>query len=645
MKKLIAIVISAIMVLTCLPFTAFAENGPSTAHESWGDRDYYYAFIYALVPDANGNYTGEAGQPISTVVEIFSDNTVKNDAISGVTYNRETNELTLDDGINGIALSINMMGDDFTIRVDGRVSLDQIMVWGFGYGGNLNIKGNGELTVNEAKKFPTAIAMNAEGTEAKVNFGSDVKVKLFAAEGNVIETYASTNSDKDSAFTFENGQSVEVLKEEYSYEQSITVNAIYLADPDEHRWGGYIVDRSGNTDVNTVYVTNIEYDDETDETLHTLGRYIYAPEYDAYVRDYDFGDRYENGYEYVFTEDEWNTQTEYTPMTVQSDEADWFHYYDPEYPEDNYSCAKIERASDPSGVYGFNEFSSEVDGEVVFEGYIISRFVTDSEGRFIADDTFDKVYLTSDELESSSEWSIVYASEPVSLEWTGTIVQGEFDEYIDDNSNIYVKDYEDNVYSLSDSGINIGDTFYYYLSPADGVNPDELITRFETVTEDGLYNYTIPLKELLYNTDATHTHISDEGTVTKKATPTSTGTRVYKCTVCGETLRTETIPKCAKYKNTLTAKAKAVSVKYATLKKKDVTVARKKAIAVTKAKGDVTYAKSKGNKKITVASNGKITVKKGLKKGTYKIKIKVKAAGNASYKALTKTVTVTITVK
>ena len=43
--------------------------------------------------------------------------------------------------------------------------------------------------------------------------------------------------------------------------------------------------------------------------------------------------------------------------------------------------------------------------------------------------------------------------------------------------------------------------------------------------------------------------------------------------------------------------------------------------------------------------NGKVTVKKGLKKGTYKVKVKVKAAGNKNYKAATKTVTFKINVK
>ena len=109
---------------------------------------------------------------------------------------------------------------------------------------------------------------------------------------------------------------------------------------------------------------------------------------------------------------------------------------------------------------------------------------------------------------------------------------------------------------------------------------------------------------------------------------------------------TEKIAKLPKKANTLTVKSKTATVKYKNLKKKDQTIARKKSMTISKAQGTVSYTKSSGNKKITInKKTGNITVKKGLKKGTYKVKIKVKAAGNATYKAATKTVTVKIKVK
>lgn len=135
-------------------------------------------------------------------------------------------------------------------------------------------------------------------------------------------------------------------------------------------------------------------------------------------------------------------------------------------------------------------------------------------------------------------------------------------------------------------------------------------------------------------------HSLGEGVITKNPTPTETGEITFTCIDCGAT-ETYDIAKCDKYENTLTAKGKAVKVK----KGKKVTVKKAKAYTIKNAQGAVTFKKSKGNKKITVAKNGKITVKKGLKKGTYKVKIKVAATGNNSYKSKTVTVTVKIRIK
>ena len=134
-------------------------------------------------------------------------------------------------------------------------------------------------------------------------------------------------------------------------------------------------------------------------------------------------------------------------------------------------------------------------------------------------------------------------------------------------------------------------------------------------------------------------HTLNDGTVLGHDSKTYTVKHI--CKYCGEVV----IKTYNKKANTLTVKAKKPTVKLAKLKKKNQTIARKSAIAVSKAQGKVTYKKSSGNKKITVSKAGKITVKKGLKKGTYKVKIKVTAAGNATYKAKTKTVTVKIKVR
>jgi hypothetical protein len=103
----------------------------------------------------------------------------------------------------------------------------------------------------------------------------------------------------------------------------------------------------------------------------------------------------------------------------------------------------------------------------------------------------------------------------------------------------------------------------------------------------------------------------------------------------------------AKKAQPMTVKASARTLKVKKLKKKAQTVAP---FIVGKAQGKVTYSVISGNVKsrkvlILNARNGKITVRKKTKKGTYSIKVRVTAAGNSAYNSGSKIVTVTVLVK
>lgn len=84
------------------------------------------------------------------------------------------------------------------------------------------------------------------------------------------------------------------------------------------------------------------------------------------------------------------------------------------------------------------------------------------------------------------------------------------------------------------------------------------------------------------------------------------------------------------------------TVKYRKVKKKKQTF---NLSASASSKGKLTYKKTSGNNKITVSKTGKVTVKKGLKKGTYKVKIKVSAAAVTNYNAASATKTIKVVVK
>lgn len=100
--------------------------------------------------------------------------------------------------------------------------------------------------------------------------------------------------------------------------------------------------------------------------------------------------------------------------------------------------------------------------------------------------------------------------------------------------------------------------------------------------------------------------------------------------------------------NPLDVEGKTVKVKYKRIKKKKKIIGRRKVIKyIKRGKGTMTFIKVKGNKKITIDRHtGKVTIKKGLKKGSYKVKAEVLAAGDGGHIASpTKKVTFKIKVK
>ena len=101
----------------------------------------------------------------------------------------------------------------------------------------------------------------------------------------------------------------------------------------------------------------------------------------------------------------------------------------------------------------------------------------------------------------------------------------------------------------------------------------------------------------------------------------------------GKGIYTDNISKAFKINkaaNPLTIKAKTTTVKYSKIKKKAQTLAITKVVTFTKkGQGTISYecagvnkAKFKKSFKIN-AKTGKISIKKGLKKGSYKVKVKI----------------------
>ncbi|MBR5769123.1 MAG: hypothetical protein IKX98_03335, partial [Clostridia bacterium] len=61
-------------------------------------------------------------------------------------YDKESNTLTLSN-FKGAVLDMNLMGNGFTIKLEGDNSIDQLMLWGAMYAGSVTFTGDGTLTL------------------------------------------------------------------------------------------------------------------------------------------------------------------------------------------------------------------------------------------------------------------------------------------------------------------------------------------------------------------------------------------------------------------------------------------------------------------------------------------------------------------
>ena len=210
MKKFLSLLLSIGLVIGMVPMNVMAQNGPC--------QDEYPPAYIEFFEGENGTY----------IYSTFSQDQIGK--IKGVSYDKASNTLTLDNVKRDEKLITNVMGDDFKILLKGDNSLKSIIVWGDGYGGNLTITGDGKLTLNSEKTENTAITIQAEYTEGKVKIEKNVQMEMYAKEGYpIIEIVGANNSDKDKAVVIDGK-----LTQNYEVEQHITevTNNVYVVAKD-----------------------------------------------------------------------------------------------------------------------------------------------------------------------------------------------------------------------------------------------------------------------------------------------------------------------------------------------------------------------------------------------------------------------------
>ena len=182
-RKLLAGLLTLCMAVG-MAVPAFAENGPSS-----GDMSAAWVQLYdSSVEEPDGSYFGY----------VLYSNGGEADTVEGAVYDKATNTITLTNYNHPeMTLATNEMGDDLKLHLVGDNHIAELIVWGFGWGGNLEITGDGSLTINENKTSQTAaIRFMAEGTQGLLKVGSNASVTAYksAGENTYSAAFVSTTS-------------------------------------------------------------------------------------------------------------------------------------------------------------------------------------------------------------------------------------------------------------------------------------------------------------------------------------------------------------------------------------------------------------------------------------------------------------------
>ena len=177
-----ATMLAFLMCAACLLVPAKGENGPCDT----GD----WAFAYISVEN-----DGDSSNPQGEYKTIYSASSKDISTVEGISYDRASNILTIENYNNTKnRIAMNMMGDDFKINIKGENHIGELVSYGDGWGGSITLTGNGTLYINENKSYETAIYMNAENTKSVLTVGPECNVYVYSGL-NALVSSSNTTSD------------------------------------------------------------------------------------------------------------------------------------------------------------------------------------------------------------------------------------------------------------------------------------------------------------------------------------------------------------------------------------------------------------------------------------------------------------------
>jgi len=101
----------------------------------------------------------------------------------GISYDRDSNTLTLTD-FSGYYLDVNLMGNGFTIELIGNNYVNQVVIWGYHYGGSVRFTGSGSLVINDHyAREDGGLILKAEDSESCIMVEDDVILEIYGSNG------------------------------------------------------------------------------------------------------------------------------------------------------------------------------------------------------------------------------------------------------------------------------------------------------------------------------------------------------------------------------------------------------------------------------------------------------------------------------
>ena len=663
MKKSLSIILSLLMIITtvaALPFSASAANDDGQIFfrdefGAWGVDGYDENSLidFAL-------YFGKN-------VEDFWGDTAVVPSYNGASYNAQTNTLTLNNvngALNAYFVTISNMGD-LKIELVGTSNLIKLDVDNT----NISIIGNGTLSLNPEKSWTKGLGKEWEEIHTNERI-LDTPVSMVDSTFTISSNATVYAYNADSAeyglfeYQFSEPKTEQELNSKYFVVKNVSPSFNWVADQyTEEAWDEYT--KVGihlvlhNFPAENIYVRT----DGEEKTLwvHSAMDDHNNSEYSYHQLVYDeAGDiwyesdennsifKYRSGQYYAVSPEGWyeNTPTEGVSFARF---GDMDPAQRPELPstlaDNGVVAASLLMKYDYNNDFLFT--SGDLSFALHYGGYtnFVNKNVNASFPASTAYSGYDMFYIRE----------------------AGNIKYLEYCERITDSTSEQdaINVAKDKGYTPKSIHHDAVTTYYYRIPLMAATLKGEAQQEVQPVVQH-VHSYT----ETVVNPSCTaqgytvHTcacgdtyqdnyvnatgHNWDGGKVTTEPTAMDKGVKTFTCKNCGAT-RTEEI---AKYKATTAnpVKVEAVkatpTVKASVLKKKDQTIPLKKVAKVKKAKGKVTYSKKSGNKKIKIdEKTGKVTLKKGLKKGTYTVKVKVQDHGTKKYKAKASTVTFKIKVK